>query len=707
MRSILGLLGNNTQAELNGAARVLGTVAKITEDVTWETAHCLRNNALNKHDLIVLFGAAAANHVLGKQPLKIQRRSLHRNSHGQPCTVTFDAEAAESSNQWTKTLVEDVLWGLGELQLFRKKPSLATTHAACGTLIGFDLETVGSFEDPICGRILTVAVDEMGTAHDIQSFLESLQEVDHFRTIAGHNIKYDLKWALREGVDLTNLPLHDTEIAAALLDDNIADNSLAFLTSRCTNIPYFKDMVDRANLDKENIGDVVMYNKFDAIASREVAEVQEVQLQEQGFGPIFELLMDLIPVYVRMETRGVNIDRDLAREIRVEVREQMASALEVVGVDQKVLSSPKQLRELLYEEKGYKVYGKTGKGLPSTDANALERIFEDSPDPFIQGILDYRDAEKIDSTYLAKLPVYTQFDGRIHPDYSLAVGEFGGAKTGRTSCRRPNLQNIPRGHSVRKIYVPSPGYLWGKADHSQLELRIGAWLSGDEVMLAAFREGNDIHTATMARLFGKSYGELEEILGQEDPGPWYERRVATKRVNFGILYGVGAKKLAAILWKEGIYMTVAECQDLIDRWRDTYKGFERWKAEIENNAVLNKQITTVTGRRRTLPDANHDTFDGWRALRQAVNFPIQSTASDITQIGMYLMDKEFRNHDAHLLMNVHDEINWEFRDIDPDHMAEMAKHLMEDATKDEFKRRFGAEITVPLQADPKIGERWS
>lgn len=709
---ILALVSDGSEDNINGATMVMQGVKALMPDadLSYEVKHILSYTTLRDHDLFVCFGPLAATRLMGKQPLKFLRRYLHtKRDTGHKVMATYNGEVVIDSKQWLKVLLEDVIWGIAELSRERRLPDLTMTHAATGYLIGFDVETTGEFYDDICGRMLTCAVDTIGTAHDLKGCLTDLSKVSDDplpRAIAGHNIKFDLKWAMATGVDLTHLPLHDTEVAAALIDDNITDNSLDFLRSRLTDIAPYKDMVDRANLTEENIGEVVRYNKYDAEVSRKVAEAQEEKIQDEGFGPIFELLMDLIPVYTRMEYRGVNIDQEWARRVYFESLEQKETALKELGLSERTLNSPKQMCEILYEDKGYPVKKKTVNGNPSVDAEALERIYEENGDEFVKQLLDYRDAEKVASTYLQKLPKYIECDGRIHPDYSLALGEFGGTRTGRTSCRRPNLQNIPRGHDVRGMYTPTEGYEWGKADHSQLELRIAGWLSGDERMLGAFRAKHDIHTATLSDLWALDYEEAVRVL-QSDDRQWYERRVATKRVNFGILYGIGAKKLAAILRKEGIIMSVGECQEIIDKWRDNYKGFGKWASDVEHEVCQTGCVRTITGRRRTLPDADPDTYQGWRAQRQAVNFPVQSLASDITQIGMYLMDKVFRNYDAHLLMNVHDEINWEYRGTSPEEMAELARHVMEDETKDEFYRRFGVKIEVPLQADPKMGERWS
>lgn len=228
-------------------------------------------------------------------------------------------------------------------------------------------------------------------------------------------------------------------------------------------------------------------------------------------------------------------------------------------------------------------------------------------------------------------------------------------------------------------------------------------------MCSTFSEGLDIHTDTMSGFSKYSYEEIVRLLDEGDEEMQNLRR-GCKCVNFGILYGVGAGTLSNLISKAGGICDMPTAQQRIDQWRQLYKGVTSWMTAVEDEVIENGYVTMVTGRRRTLLDAERGTPQGQRALRQACNAPVQGTASDITLTAMYLLDQEFRRRGgARLLLNVHDQIGLEF---DPstytdDDMLEILQRVMVEEVPDEFERRFDYRFTVPLQIDPKVGERWS
>jgi DNA polymerase-1 len=216
----------------------------------------------------------------------------------------------------------------------------------------------------------------------------------------------------------------------------------------------------------------------------------------------------------------------------------------------------------------------------------------------------------------------------------------------------------------------------------------------------------------MAAYSAHSYQEIVDILDDHDH-PKYNAlkqiRSLVKCVNFGILYGVGPGTLINLVGKAGVDLTYADAEDSIYRWKTQYPGVVRWMRQVEDEVIENGYLTMVTGRRRTLLNAERKSGDGYRALRQATNAPVQGTASDLTLTAMYLLHKEFQGKDTHLLLNVHDQVGLEFKEKEysREGITEVLQQIMEVEVPREFERRFDYQFTVPLKIDHNVGERWS
>ena len=238
---------------------------------------------------------------------------------------------------------------------------------------------------------------------------------------------------------------------------------------------------------------------------------------------------------------------------------------------------------------------------------------------------------------------------------------------------------------------------------------IAADLANETHMIEAIIAGHDFHTSMMARMYNADYEEISHILASRGEGHelWKKRRTATKRVNFGILYGIGAARLHIMLLLEGVYMSVEECQDLIDQWLHTNSNINRWLRGTEQEARDTLQVVAPTGARRRLPGANRYDWVGSARLRKATNFPIQHTASALLVTAMVGLDKWFEEKgDAHLLMNVHDQVAFEFKG-DDEEITENVTRIMEEEAPKEFAKRFGYKFKVPFRVDLNIDKRWT
>ncbi|HTM29471.1 MAG TPA: DNA polymerase I, partial [Rhodanobacter sp.] len=396
-----------------------------------------------------------------------------------------------------------------------------------------------------------------------------------------------------------------------------------------------------------------------------------------------DIEMPLVPVLAAMERRGVLIDGDALRaqsqQLGKRMLELQAQAQALAGHEFN-LESPKQLQAVLFDELGLQAKLKTPTGQPSTNEEALEAIADTHELPRV--ILDYRTLAKLRSTYTDKLSsIVNPRTGRVHTSY-----HQGSVATGRLSSSDPNLQNIPvrtdEGRRIRQAFIAPPGWVVMAADYSQVELRIMAHLSGDEGLLRAFHTGGDVHRATAAEVFGVPPAEITT-----------NQRRAAKAINFGLMYGMSAFGLARAL---GVDRT--EAAEYMTRYFTRYPGVHGFMESTREQAHRDGYVQTLFGRRlylANLTSRNHALRQG--AERAAVNAPMQGTAADIIKRAMISMAQWLDGRDdAHMLMQVHDELVLEVR---ADAVATVRTAVIE--------RMSGAAVlAVPLLVDVGTGKNW-
>ena len=397
-----------------------------------------------------------------------------------------------------------------------------------------------------------------------------------------------------------------------------------------------------------------------------------------------EVELPLVQVLREMEAAGVRIDVDKLKKAEVSLTEEL-NALEqqiyALAGEPFNINSPKQVGELLFEKLKLDSKAKKSKtGQYSTSEEVLMALKERHA--IVGKILDYRELKKLITTYIAALPGYIAADGKIHTTYNQTV-----TATGRLSSSNPNLQNLPirseRGKLIREAVIPDEGCLFLSADYSQIELRLMAHFSQDEHMLAAFRSGQDIHAATAARIYGKP---IEQITKDE-------RRKA-KTANFGIIYGISAFGLA-----QQLDCSRTEAKQLID---DYFAAFPRVISYIESQKELARQrgyAETLFGRKRYLPDihSQNATVRSF-AERNAVNAPIQGTAADIIKMAMVSIFRRLKeeNLQAQMIMQVHDELNFNVPAAEVDRVRDIVVTEMQNAVH----------LSIPLIAECGIGNNW-
>ncbi len=407
------------------------------------------------------------------------------------------------------------------------------------------------------------------------------------------------------------------------------------------------------------------------------------ELEKNGMTGLYqEIELPLCKVLYRMEKRGICIDRTLLEQFGEMLAERIADCESLIfsysdGTFN--INSTKQLGELLFEKLGLPPVKKTKTGY-STNADVLEKL--KNKHPIIPAIMDYRMLTKLKSTYADGLIKEIREDGRIHTTFQNLV-----TATGRLSSTEPNLQNIPvrtdLGAEIRKMFVPKPGCVLVDADYSQIELRVLAHIAGDKTMQESFCNGNDIHTATAAQVFGVPIEEVTPL----------QRRHA-KAVNFGIVYGISEFSLA-----EDIGVSRYEARAYIDNYLTNYRGVRTYMKKVVEDAREIGYTETLYGRKRYIPELKSSNFNVRSgAERIALNTPIQGTAADLIKLAMIRVEMALNKHfpEAKLLLQVHDELIVECPEEIASQVAELISREMEGV----------AQLNVPLTAEAKYGKSW-
>lgn len=398
-----------------------------------------------------------------------------------------------------------------------------------------------------------------------------------------------------------------------------------------------------------------------------------------------DIEMPLVPVLARIERQGALVDDKLLGVQSIELGDKMEAlereAFEIAG-EEFNLGSPKQLGSILYDKLGLPVLKKTAKGQPSTAEEVLAKLAEDDY-PLPRVLMQYRSMSKLKSTYTDRLPEQINpRTGRIHTSYHQAV-----ASTGRLSSSDPNLQNIPvrtaEGRRIRQAFVAPAGYKLLAADYSQIELRIMAHLSQDEGLLNAFRNNQDVHTATAAEVFKVDLGDVTS-----------EQRRSAKAINFGLIYGMGAQKLG-----KDIGVDTKQAKAYIDTYFARYPGVREYMDRTRAQAADQGYVETIFGRRLYLPEINSNKpQERAGAERTAINAPMQGTAADIIKKAMVAVDNWLQDSglDARVILQVHDELVLEVREDLVDQVREEIRGYMSGA----------ATLDVPLLVEVGVGNNW-
>jgi len=579
-------------------------------------------------------------------------------------------------------------------ELIKLVDTLLASPAFC-----FDTETtsIDAHDAEIIGIALSSKKNEgyyVNLLHEDKAlFLSILKPLFSCNAVKiAQNLKYDLLVLQHAGIELMP-PFYDTMLAHYLLEpdkrhkmDELARNFLKYDPIAIETLigKKGKDQLNMANIEPNK---VAIYAAEDADITLQLYHVFKPLIKEQSLEKVlFEIELPLVPVLAQMERNGVKLDIDFlsqySHELAAFISELEKDIISLAGVKFNI-ASPKQLGEVLFDKlKLMDKPKKTKTGQYQTNEEVLQKLANSHE--IVGKILDYRELQKLKSTYVDALPMLVSAKtGRVHTSFNQAV-----AATGRLSSNNPNLQNIPirteKGRHIRKAFVASSdSHVLVSADYSQIELRVIASVSKDKSMMEAFIQNLDIHTSTAAKVFNVPYDEVTR-----------EMRSKAKMVNFGIIYGISAFGLS-----ERLGIPRKEAKEIIDAYFLKFPGIKSYMDNTIEEAKQNGYVKTLLGRRRYVPDITsaNQTVRGF-AERNAINAPIQGAAADMIKLAMIKVQNKLKelNLKTILTLQVHDEL---LLDVPLDELE-----IVTDLVKEEMQHAMVLEVPVVVEAG--FGKNW-
>ena len=578
-------------------------------------------------------------------------------------------------------------------------------------LISFDIETTGLDEQEEGSRIVSIGFSwEEGqaavlplwhsqskwTRRAYDTLLRALKptlERKDAKYIA-HNGKFDCRWLAHFGI-YVNLTF-DTMLAAHMLEENRAKGlkPLSQILLGADAYDIGEDVRDAYNAPLKRL---CIYNGKDTDYTLRLYHLFKSQLkQEPRIARVFtKLMMPASNALTQVERIGLWVDgerlKKMKRKAVVSQAEARSKLLEYVPRSKRDsinFNSPQQLAKWLFEDLSLDPIEETKTGAFSTKESVLLQLAKRHPAPAY--LLSYRKWTKYLNTYLEPWDERRDHRSRIHTNYKLF-----GTVTGRLSSEKPNLQQVPREGIMRTCFGAPPGWKFVEADYSQIELRIAAWLANEKNLIRAFINGEDNHLNRAVRITGKRPEDITK-----------EERKKAKAVNFGFLYSMGAKKFVSYARDNyDVEVPLAEAEKIRKQYFKDYPALPRWHDRQRRLAHRYQRVTSPLGRVRHLPDVlSRDREVQAEAERQAINSPVQSCASDLMLMSLVRLHSILKPSEARIVGTVHDALLFEVREDVLEEILPLIKEVMEDM--DYVKRKFGAIVTVPIEAEIKVSQHW-
>ena len=589
--------------------------------------------------------------------------------------VVAEISRAIDAGEWVAAVVDDdkeegALFGLTRtLWLATSKGLFALEEADGGAPAA--VEGFNFAHGVIAGVLARLFMEGRVASPDMKALLHELSPVDSSEP------------ELMDPLAVDSTRIFDTVVAAYLLDSDRSEFDEAYLADT------YLQMALPAARGAEGAGEdaPAPAARTAALTLALVAPLRDRMARENAANVFDGIEMPLVPVLAKMERAGMLVDpdrlRSLSEGLATQITEVERSIRDLAGDETFNIGSPMQLSHVLFDVMGLPTKGlkKTKRGYYSTNAKVLSDLARDHE--IVRLILDWREKSKIKSTYLDTLGPLRRGDGRVHTTYNQTI-----TATGRLSSSDPNLQNIPTrselGRTVKTAFSAGEGSVFLAVDYSQIELRLLAHLSGDEHLVRAFNEGEDFHAETAARVFGVPVSEVTPDL-----------RSRAKAVNFGIVYGQQAYGLS-----QSLHISMAEARDMIDRYYEAYPGVRTFLDNVVARAKQTGYAETMYGRRRHIPElkAKNPQLRGF-GERTAMNHPMQGTAADIIKIAMARVSRRLEEEGfaAHMILQVHDELDFECPIDEVERLTTMVRDVMEHVV----------DLRVPLIAEASTGITWA
>lgn len=589
--------------------------------------------------------------------------------------VAAEVSRAIDAGEWVAAVVDDdkeegALFGLTRtLWLATSKGLFALEEGdSCAAA---EVEGFNFAHGVIAGVLARLFMEGRVASPDTKALLHELSPIDSSEP------------ELMDPLAADSTRIFDTVVAAYLLDSDRSEFDEAYLADT------YLQMALPAARGAEGAGEdaPAPAARTAALTLALVAPLRECMARENAANVFDGIEMPLVPVLAKMERAGMLVDPDrlhsLSEGLATQITEVERSIRDLAGDETFNIGSPMQLSHVLFDVMGLPTKGlkKTKRGYYSTNAKVLSDLARDHE--IVRLILDWREKSKIKSTYLDTLGPLRRGDGRVHTTYNQTI-----TATGRLSSSDPNLQNIPTrselGRTVKTAFSAGEGSVFLAVDYSQIELRLLAHLSGDEHLVRAFNEGEDFHAETAARVFGVPVSEVTPDL-----------RSRAKAVNFGIVYGQQAYGLS-----QSLHISMAEARDMIDRYYEAYPGVRTFLDNVVARAKQTGYAETMYGRRRHIPElkAKNPQLRGF-GERTAMNHPMQGTAADIIKIAMARVSRRLEEEGfaAHMILQVHDELDFECPVDEVERLTAMVRDVMEHVV----------DLRVPLIAEASTGITWA
>lgn len=616
-------------------------------------------------------GAAAASSVF-EIPAMVRAAAGDADALG---AVAAEVSRAIDAGEWVAAVVDDdkeegALFGLTRtLWLATSKGLFALEEGdSCAAA---EVEGFNFVHGVIAGVLARLFMEGRVASPDMKALLHELSPVDSSEP------------ELMDPLATDSTRIFDTVVAAYLLDSDRSEFDEAYLADT------YLQMALPAARGAEGAGEdaPAPAARTAALTLALVAPLRDRMARENAANVFDGIEMPLVPVLAKMERAGMLVDPDrlhsLSEGLATQITEVERSIRDLAGDETFNIGSPMQLSHVLFDVMGLPTKGlkKTKRGYYSTNAKVLSDLARDHE--IVRLILDWREKSKIKSTYLDTLGPLRRGDGRVHTTYNQTI-----TATGRLSSSDPNLQNIPTrselGRTVKTAFSAGEGSVFLAVDYSQIELRLLAHLSGDEHLVRAFNEGEDFHAETAARVFGVPVSEVTPDL-----------RSRAKAVNFGIVYGQQAYGLS-----QSLHISMAEARDMIDRYYEAYPGVRTFLDNVVARAKQTGYAETMYGRRRHIPElkAKNPQLRGF-GERTAMNHPMQGTAADIIKIAMTRVSRRLEEEvfAAHMILQVHDELDFECPIDEVERLTTMVRDVMEHVV----------DLHVPLIAEASTGVTWA